>query len=257
MHQFVVIASAETRYVRRLVRRLCEQGHAPHAVLLGSRAQRVFFKLQSFRRIRSQLGLVEALYRLKSARATAQPDDAEQSLAELRDRHGFDIRSFDAMNGGEMLVTLLETPKAVAILAGAGLADRATIAAVDGRCLNGHPAILPGIRGVDVLEWAIAKQKQPGVSAHLVVPSVDAGDILKTAEMTPLPGESFDRFAIRVVDKQADTLAEAAVDYVTGRSQPFAHDLEQSELVYAAPRAVKRRARAIFVRGDSDVGGPP
>ncbi|RUM96281.1 hypothetical protein EET67_19150 [Pseudaminobacter arsenicus] len=247
MRRFVVIASSDNRYVRRVIRRLCEQKHPPHIVLVGSRAQRILFKLQSFRRIRSQIGLLEALRRLIRSRSGAKsPQEPEPSMPDLQSKYRFDLRTFDAMNSGIILASLRGWRGSVAVLAGAGLADSATIGAVGGRCINAHPAILPGIRGVDVLEWSLVKRRPTGVSAHLVVPSVDAGDVLKTEEVSPNPGETFDDFAARLVDRQADILAEAAIEYVECKSQPTPQDLSKSEIVHVAPRSIKDQARQMF-----------
>jgi len=246
MSSFAVISSSENNYVRRVVRRLCEKGRPPRIVLLGSRAHRIYVKLSSFRRIRSQLGLKETLLRLRGLGGTSGAASNEPSIAELQSKYGFELLSFDMMNSGTILVALLEDSDTVAILAGAGLADRATIMAVHGKCLNAHPALLPGIRGVDVLEWAIVKGKPLGVSAHLVTTSVDAGDILKTCELTPQLGETFEEFAARVVDLQADVLADAALEYASGEAKPWPHDLSKSELCFVAPRSIKNQARTIF-----------
>lgn len=248
MSSFAVISSGESHYVRRVIRRLCEKGHPPRIVLLGSKAHRIHFKLSSFRRIRSQLGLKETLLRLIQSSTASGVATGEPSIAELQSKYGFEVRRFDAMNSGTILVALLEELGTVAILAGAGLADRATIAAVGGRCINAHPALLPGIRGVDVLEWSILRGKPTGVSVHLVVPSVDAGEILETRELAPQKGETFAGFSARVLDLQADSLAETAVRYILGETVPIPHDLAQSQLCFAAPRSIKRQARAAFER---------
>lgn len=246
MNRFVVIASNESNYVRRVVRRLCERGNAPRVVLLGSKVQRIYFKIQSLRRIKSQIGLKEALARLRRSRTTSANIPGEPSISELRAKHDLDVRTFDAMNSGAILVALLEHPDTIAILAGAGIADRATIAAVKGKCINAHPALLPGMRGVDVLEWALVRRKPLGVSAHLVVPSVDAGDILKTKGITPEVGETFERFSARLQELQADVLADAAIEFAAGKIAPVPHDLTQSELCLVAPAAIKQQARNMF-----------
>lgn len=247
MSSFVVISSTESSYVRRVVRRLCESGRAPRMVLLGSKAHRVHFKLASFKRIRSQLGLKETFLRLMhSLNSTWDVPEKEPTISALQSKYGFKVQSFDAMNSGTILIALLEDTDTVALLAGAGLADRATIAAVRGRCINAHPALLPGIRGVDVLEWALLKGKPTGVSAHLVVPSVDAGDILKTHALSPLKGEKFNNFLGRILNLQADVLADAAMEYADGQALPIPHDLSQSELCFAASRRIRNQARAAF-----------
>src|SRR3546814_1811957 len=94
-------------------------------------------------------------------------------------------------------INALEDP--VVGLAGCGLVDRAVIHVARGGCVNGHPAILPGIRGVDVVEWALVGEDEPlGVTAHLVVPQVDAGEILRVERVEPEAGETLDRKSTRL-----------------------------------------------------------
>ena len=253
MRQVVVIASSQSAYLRRLVRRMCEQDSPPRTVFIGSKAHRLLFKLQSFRRIRSRLGLKEALLRILGAGARSNISASraqEPSLLDLQQKYQFNLRTFDSMNSGVILTELLRYPTVV-VLAGAGLADRATIAAVRGRCLNGHPAILPGIRGVDVLQWSLVKGVPTGVSAHMVVPAVDAGDILRVESLPPEQGESFDEFSLRLVELQADNLASSAIEFLEGKSQPARHDISKSEMVFAAPREIHDRARQIVDKATS------
>ena len=167
-------------------------------------------------------------------------------MKELAKRFGFRLATYDRINIGTMLVELFRLPHCVTVLAGCGLVDRAFLAASRGGCVNGHPALLPGLRGFDVVEWALVENIPLGVTAHLVRPTVNAGDILLRREVTPVAQESLADYKTRLMLAQADTLAEAAIQVIQNRASPEPHDLEASRLCFAAPDRVFREAHRAF-----------
>ncbi len=125
-----------------------------------------------------------------------------------------------------------------------------------GGCVNGHPAILPGIRGVDVVEWALVGENEPlGVTAHLVVPQVDAGEILRVERVEPEAGEDFDAYNHRLVLRQAANLARAALDVADGTAAKSPNPADRGVLRFAAPDHVHRAARAAFARRAAPIAG--
>jgi Formyl transferase len=241
MTRIAVIASAENSYNRRIVRRLCESGVAPAIVLLGSRSERILFKLASFRRIRTQLGYVETVRRLLNRQAT-EPSTVEPTLSQLSQEYGFRIEMYDRVNGPQVFLNLFVIPNCVTLLAGCGLVDETVLAASRGGCINSHPALLPGLRGVDVLIWALYADQQLGVTAHFVAREVDAGDIILRREVQPGCGEAFYDFVERILSIQADTLVEAAVAVIEGRAVRIPNPMDKSKMCFAAPARVFREA---------------
>lgn len=248
MKPVVVVTRSDSAYARAVVAHLCASGHSPALVLLGSRSERALFNYRSLRRVSAQLGWREAFVRLRRSRSSPVPMTDRPPLREQAAEHGFAVREYDAINEGGMIVEILALPDAVAVLAGCGLVDRALIAAARGGCVNGHPALLPGIRGVDVVEWALVDDQPLGVTAHLVEPRVDAGAVILRRPLEPRPGEDYHAFNGRLVEAQAEVLAEAAVRVATGSAELQPNPLQEGRLVFAAPDRVHREARQAFLK---------
>ncbi len=166
---------------------------------------------------------------------------------------GISVNEYDSVNSGAVLATLAQARSGVVVLAGCGLVDRAFIAAASGRCINGHPALLPGLRGVDVVDWALHLGRAVGVTAHLVEPAVDSGAILVSRLVPVSAGESYAEFRRRVVAEQAEAVVEAAQQVITGRAQGVRHAMNESTLCFAAPDRVRRDAITKYHRLASSV----
>jgi folate-dependent phosphoribosylglycinamide formyltransferase PurN len=245
VNPILVIARHDSTYARETVARLCAAGAPPTLVLLGSRVERWLARLDSLVRLRRRLGWREALLRLRRNRGTkADGPPSRASLAELAHAYGFRLRLYDRANAGEIVVSLIEAGAPVVVLAGTGVVGRSVLQAAGGRCVNCHPALLPGLRGVDVIEWALARGQPLGVTVHIAGPSVDAGPILLRRTVAIESGETFARFIARYEQVQAHALADGAIALANGDASPEPHALDESELVFAAPNRIHRRARA-------------
>ena len=54
------------------------------------------------------------------------------------------------------------------------------------RVIHVHTGFLPDVRGADVLLWSLMVRGRPGVSAFLMTPRLDDGDLLGATELPPL-----------------------------------------------------------------------
>ncbi|MSV45646.1 MAG: hypothetical protein F2915_01625, partial [Actinobacteria bacterium] len=54
------------------------------------------------------------------------------------------------------------------------------------RVIHVHTGFLPDVRGADVLLWSLMVRGRPGVSAFLMTPRLDDGDLLGATELAPL-----------------------------------------------------------------------
>jgi hypothetical protein len=54
------------------------------------------------------------------------------------------------------------------------------------RAVHVHTGFLPHVRGADVLLWSLLVRGRPGVSAFLMTPGLDEGDVLAARELEPL-----------------------------------------------------------------------
>jgi phosphoribosylglycinamide formyltransferase 1 len=67
------------------------------------------------------------------------------------------------------------------------------------RLLNIHPSLLPSFRGIRAVEQALtAGVKITGCTVHIVVPEVDAGQIIMQAAVPVLPNDTTDSLQHRI-----------------------------------------------------------
>jgi len=248
MSDLIVIARDETSYACDVVSGLCSFGKPPSIVFVGSGAQRILFKLSSLRRIWRQLGPLEAMKRIQ--RSKEQPSvrsgRSSPSIDSLSRNYGFEVEKYDIINQGSMIVRILTAKQPITVLAGCGIVDKALIDASSGRCLNGHPAWLPGLRGVDVFEWSILKDVPFGVTAHLVDEKVDAGKIILRRRLVPVGEKNFWTFSERLRKAQADVLVRAAIMMHAGKAESIENSEANSELCLAMPDRLHAQARRKF-----------
>lgn len=66
--------------------------------------------------------------------------------------------------------------------------------------INVHPGLLPEIKGLDALKWALLHSEPIGVTAHLIDEEVDGGVLLERVEVPLYWEDSFHSFAQRVLE---------------------------------------------------------
>lgn len=72
------------------------------------------------------------------------------------------------------------------LFTGGGILPPAVFNVPDIRLLHVHPGFLPHVKGADGILWSTLVRGRPGVSAFLMAPGLDVGDILDAAETAPL-----------------------------------------------------------------------
>ncbi|MCC4586670.1 phosphoribosylglycinamide formyltransferase [Xanthomonas melonis] len=89
-----------------------------------------------------------------------------------------------------------------------------------GRMLNIHPSLLPKYRGLHTHARALeAGDTEHGASVHLVVPELDAGNVIAQARVPVLPGDSADQLAARVLGREHPLLLATLDLLASGRVQ--------------------------------------
>lgn len=84
------------------------------------------------------------------------------------------------------------------------------IAGWEGRMINIHPSLLPAYKGLHTHERALADgATRHGCTVHLVTAELDAGPILRQAEVPVLPGDTPDTLAVRVLKEEHRIYPEA------------------------------------------------
>lgn len=91
-----------------------------------------------------------------------------------------------------------------------------------GRILNIHPALLPkyggaGMYGLRVHEAVLeAAETVTGVTIHVVDEEYDRGPIVAQCEVAVLPGESAERLAVRVLEREHSFYVETIRRIISG-----------------------------------------
>jgi methionyl-tRNA formyltransferase len=250
VESLAIIASSADVYLSWLIADLARQGAVPNWVFLGSTAERRLFAVRSLLRIRKRHGWREVFFRIVDRRKRVEGSIRGEHLSfeTLHSRLGFEVLLYDHVDSGALLLDLIEKNPSLLLLAGCGIVSPSVLSVPRLGVLNCHPAILPGARGVDVVDWSVLENLPTGVTAHFAIPQVDAGDIVVKLRVEPNPGESWTRFAERVVRTQAECLAEAAVTVLSGNYVPQPNDTSQSRLFFATRRRDRRLAESKFIR---------
>lgn len=86
--------------------------------------------------------------------------------------------------------------------------------------VNAHPGLIPLVRGLDALKWAIYDDLPVGVTLHIVDEEADMGIILKQMEVPLYDWDTFHAFAYRQYEYELNLLAEYPFLYDKNIYQP-------------------------------------
>ncbi len=90
-----------------------------------------------------------------------------------------------------------------------------------GRLINIHPSLLPKYKGLDTHARAIeAGDSHGGASVHLVVPELDAGEVLAQVKVRIAPNDTSDTLAEKVKLAEHQLYPRAVSDYVSRGNDP-------------------------------------
>ncbi len=81
-------------------------------------------------------------------------------------------------NSDELQELLARIEPELGVIAGARILKKPVIQAFSIGIINLHPGLIPEVRGLDAMQWAIYQDLPLGVTAHLIDHRVDAGRIL-------------------------------------------------------------------------------
>lgn len=92
-----------------------------------------------------------------------------------------------------------------------------------GRMLNIHPSLLPLYPGLHTHARALAAgDAEAGCSVHLVTADLDAGPVLGQARVPVLPGDTPDRLAARVLEREHRLYPAVLRRFAAGDATPLA-----------------------------------
>jgi methionyl-tRNA formyltransferase len=127
-----------------------------------------------------------------------------------------------ALNGEAMRRDLASLKPHLLVLGGIGILKEQIIAIPTHGVLNGHPGLLPWLRGTGVVAGSIQRGVAVGATCHYVNPGVDRGDVIDR-RLLPLDGGS----SLEEVERRADELAvemiaDAVAEAMTTAEAPSA-----------------------------------
>lgn len=76
------------------------------------------------------------------------------------------------------------------------------------RVLNGHPGIIPAVRGLDAFKWSIYHMLPLGVTLHYIDESVDAGEVVSIVPTPVFPSDTLETLARRHYENEIQMIAD-------------------------------------------------
>jgi methionyl-tRNA formyltransferase len=113
---------------------------------------------------------------------------------------------------------------------------RAVLERFDGRAVNIHPGRLPDFGGLYAVQWAIRLgETATAATAHFMVETLDAGDVIYAAPVPIGPHDSGLSVWLRCIRAQAGVLKRLLTDIAAGRELPrISQDLSRRRVFKAA-----------------------
>jgi phosphoribosylglycinamide formyltransferase-1 len=136
----------------------------------------------------------------------------------------------------------------VGIVAGARILKEPVLSAPTRGIVNFHPGLIPEVRGLDALQWAIYEGHAIGVTAHLIDQRVDAGRILLRQEIPLRKDDTLMEVAMRLQDIQSDLLPEV-LSLLAGKKDVDSFPLVQKSFLHRKmPAELEQQIPALFER---------
>lgn len=94
----------------------------------------------------------------------------------------------------------------VGIISGARILKSHIIQSVGKGMINFHPGLIPEVRGLDALKWAIYRDLPIGVTAHFIDERVDAGRIILKEEIPIQNDDTLIDISLRLAETETNLL---------------------------------------------------
>ena len=159
------------------------------ALRLSARAQDRAHNFHPYRIQRRSPELIHAIARALEPLVT----DPSSLFTEMFDGFRYDDYADDVVRVGasdhkdpRLHSVLRRIAPATLIFSGGGIVPRTVFDIAGLTIVHVHTGLLPYVRGADVLLWSLLVRGRPGVSAFVMTPGLDDGDVLATWETDPL-----------------------------------------------------------------------
>ena len=135
----------------------------------------------------------------------------------------FDIPYFVMEHNSDDAIDLLRDLKPeLGLIAGARILSQQVISEFDKGIINFHPGLIPEVRGLDCVEWAIYEGYPLGITSHLIDRRVDAGRIIKRIEIPEYPDDTLIDLEDRLYRMQLKIFAETIETVLNSDANSFA-----------------------------------
>ncbi|HJU88157.1 MAG TPA: formyltransferase family protein [Gemmatimonadaceae bacterium] len=103
------------------------------------------------------------------------------------------------------------------LLADSGVVSPAVLSVPSRGTLNAHPALLPWVRGVSVIERGLERGVPAGATVHMVDAGIDTGPLVRRVLVPTTPHDTLDTLWRKALARSAELLAEVATGIVRGK----------------------------------------
>lgn len=97
----------------------------------------------------------------------------------------------------------------IGLISGARILRKAIIDSVTRGIINLHPGLLPEVRGLDALQWAIHEGHPLGVTAHVIDERIDAGFIIQKSVIPEYADDTLVDISLRLQETQTTLITDA------------------------------------------------
>jgi len=112
-------------------------------------------------------------------------------------------------HGVEIIPFLMDSQIELGVIGSARILPGELVNCIPRGIINLHPGMLPQMRGLDVMEWAIYEDFPLGVTAHIIDERIDAGRLLIQSVIHEFPDDSLLDLSIRLNETQTSMVVEA------------------------------------------------
>jgi folate-dependent phosphoribosylglycinamide formyltransferase PurN len=141
----------------------------------------------------------------------------------------------------------------IGVVAGARILKKPVIESVKKGIINFHPGLIPEVRGLDALKWAIYHNLPVGVTAHFIDERVDAGRIIVREEIPLKKDDTLVDISLRLEQTQTNLLPrvlelvknKTSEDYGLTQCQGKANPAMPNELEKEIPQRLTNRLAAL------------
>ena len=211
----LVLLTHGSEYAERVLLGLASRGVTVDAILVAQPAPRAHAHAPTRSR---RAKIVGALKRLGGDEMAPVREDWTKRLTGFAPR----VQHVGRIDFAPVTVALRDLKPDWLLLADTGVVSPAVLAVPKRGTLNAHPALLPWVRGVSVIERAIERGVPPGATVHIVDAGIDTGPLVRRVLIPITPHDTLDTLWRKSFARSAELLADVSAGIARGK-EPLPH----------------------------------